>query len=948
MSGRIVAKASVGGKFSAPTPEGEIIRGDAFKVADVTFGDLSGGKFTVDVHKPNIELTNVRAKKGQSEYEVTTARLDFGGGKGFKVDALAATPSFALSDLLSMFNMDTDPRFQGLDARMATQGARVHVALGGEEDKCGGGYIEVHAKTHLLGASLFGESFDSGDADVELAWHDRQAGMAGADVNIASFVLNKAVGPQTSAGTVLGSATIRRGGALSANVVVDNVPLSRISSLGSFASQVDGQVSAVAQVHGNFDDFDHDPGFTVQADVDVTPIRVRGVPLPQSHARIVMTDRGERHTRAGARVTGCGNPIGPPFDRDKYMHDTSSHGEYTVDGELFGNQLVLKNVRMSREKAPHVKGAVQLRGLDLGAIMHIASPPKRGDDAAATDVRGEMWGDLTVSDLPLNDLSAVKAQFQIAPTVLRSGKQTVRISPPANPLVVQNDTLQLPAEGIELALDTPSGFSGRLRLIGGADHLSKGRAAQLRFNAALDTIKLSEVAQYVPKVERAQGTVQGEATVRGSIASPEIAGHVQVAADEIVVHGFTGAMTDVKLTVFADARQIRADGSASFAGGSIKLRGYAPVSGTQIGFVDGSLQATGLRFSPEDGVAATANADLRVTMDPHASGGANAHLPHVTGDVVLTSFEYTRPINLTTDLSGRARRTNVESYDPSQDAITFDVNVRAQSPLKIKNNLADIQLAFDSGTLLVSGTNQRIGLRGDLRSLPGGRFHFRASDFDIRQGLIRFEDPTRIAPNIDVLALTEYRRFLDSSATSSAATTYGTSGGTGLSRTGAAWRITLHAYGDTDNVRVELTSDPPLSQEDIVLLLSVGMTRAEIDQLQASSLGASIALNYLGTATGADRAVKEAIPVIDDFRFGSATTRSGKTDPQLTIGKRLTDNIRASVTTGFSEDRELRSIISWRLNQRLSVEGSYDNINDVAQSSIGNVGVDLRWRLEFE
>src|SRR5437879_2908992 len=49
-----------------------------------------------------------------------------------------------------------------------------------------------------------------------------------------------------------------------------------------------------------------------------------------------------------------------------------------------------------------------------------------------------------------------------------------------------------------------------------------------------------------------------------------------------------------------------------------------------------------------------------------------------------------------------------------------------------------------------------------------------------------------------------------------------------------------------------------------------------------------------------------------------------------------------------AEDRELRSNIEWRLNNRLSVQGSYDNINDVSSSTLGNLGVDLRWRLEFE
>ncbi len=146
-----------------------------------------------------------------------------------------------------------------------------------------------------------------------------------------------------------------------------------------------------------------------------------------------------------------------------------------------------------------------------------------------------------------------------------------------------------------------------------------------------------------------------------------------------------------------------------------------------------------------------------------------------------------------------------------------------------------------------------------------------------------------------------------------------------------------------------MTSEPALSQEDIVLLLTVGMTRAELDQLAASSIGASIALNALGAASGADRAVKQAIPIIDDFRFGSAySTVTGKTEPQLTVGKRLTNDLRASVTAGLSEDRELRSNIEWRLSNRLSVQGSYDNINDVSSSALGNLGMDLRWRLEFE
>ena len=42
----------------------------------------------------------------------------------------------------------------------------------------------------------------------------------------------------------------------------------------------------------------------------------------------------------------------------------------------------------------------------------------------------------------------------------------------------------------------------------------------------------------------------------------------------------------------------------------------------------------------------------------------------------------------------------------------------------------------------------------------------------------------------------------------------------------------MHAYGDADKLKIDLTSDPALAQDDIFLLLTVGLTRAELDQTE--------------------------------------------------------------------------------------------------------------------
>ncbi|HEY4105127.1 MAG TPA: translocation/assembly module TamB domain-containing protein, partial [Polyangiaceae bacterium] len=254
--------------------------------------------------------------------------------------------------------------------------------------------------------------------------------------------------------------------------------------------------------------------------------------------------------------------------------------------------------------------------------------------------------------------------------------------------------------------------------------------------------------------------------------------------------------------------------------------------------------------------------------------------------------------------------------------------------------------------LLLSGTNGRFGLRGAVTLRPRGKIFLRRSEFEVTQGRVRFDDLTRIAPEVDVTAVTEYRRYQTNTAASTGPTTAapaGTSGSTAPTSQGGRWRIQLHAHGDADNLKVDLTSDPALAQDDIFLLLTVGLTRAELDQAQSASVGESVALEALGSLSGADRAVTDAVPLIDEFRFGSAySSVTGRTEPTVTIGKRLTRRIRANVTSGIADSREVSSNVEWQLSPRVSVEGSYDNVNDISSSALGNLGADVRWRLEFQ
>ncbi|MCA9601484.1 MAG: translocation/assembly module TamB domain-containing protein, partial [Myxococcales bacterium] len=278
----------------------------------------------------------------------------------------------------------------------------------------------------------------------------------------------------------------------------------------------------------------------------------------------------------------------------------------------------------------------------------------------------------------------------------------------------------------------------------------------------------------------------------------------------------------------------------------------------------------------------------------------------------------------------RTERTTVRRYDPEQDMVALDIRVVQGAPFRIANNLisADVRIRTQDQPFRIVGTDQRLGALGTLE-IPRGSMLFRSSRFEIRRGVVDFADGTRINPSFDVAAFTEVRR---------------SSGFTGPN-----WRVNLHAHGDLDAFRLDTSSEPALSQEDIILLLTMGMTRAEADQLQAGDVTESAALEALATVTGINREVRRAVPVIDDFRVTSQySPRTNRTEPQVAVGKRITDSVRLSAATGLSDSRQLKTAVEWRVGDQTALQAAYDNVNASTASSLGNIGVDVRWRLEFQ
>jgi translocation and assembly module TamB len=469
-------------------------------------------------------------------------------------------------------------------------------------------------------------------------------------------------------------------------------------------------------------------------------------------------------------------------------------------------------------------------------------------------------------------------------------------------------------------------FTGRgtkLRLSGGAS-LRQGLGLVLE-----GTFDLAVLPSLWPEVSHASGLLDLSVKVTGDPKDPSVFGHAHFDDGSLMLARYPQPLEELSARFSFSEHEILLDElRAALAGGELRAHGSAAITTQSFEHYELFATARDVAIEPLPGVEIAFSADTKLR------GGKGLRVPELTGAVRLQRAVYKRPfsLGLTERLSGlsQAKRVVRDTYDPRKDHIAFDLRILDEAPIKVTNNMLTAEFAVEDSEqpFRIVGTDQRTGVLGTL-ALTRGTMVFRNAQFVMESGTVTFLDETRVRPRLDVQARTEFRRTADT--------------------TGMRWLISLHAYGETDNLKLDTFSDPALAREDIALLLTVGMTRAEAARLGTTAVTQGMALEALASVTGVDREVKKALPVIDDFAVSSAySTRTNRTEPQVVVGKRLSDRVRATATTGLTADSNFKAGVQWRLNNQTAVEAGYDNIQTTTSSQFGNVGVDLRWRLEFD
>ncbi len=233
--------------------------------------------------------------------------------------------------------------------------------------------------------------------------------------------------------------------------------------------------------------------------------------------------------------------------------------------------------------------------------------------------------------------------------------------------------------------------------------------------------------------------------------------------------------------------------------------------------------------------------------------------------------------------------------------------------MTIENDVADLRLHLDgdSESFHVVGTDLEVGALGTLRIEQESIVTFRDNRFVVERGLLRFHGRDRVEAGLNILASTQRRD----------------------------WQITLRVTGTTTEPQIVLTSDPPLEELDILMVLAVGMTRGEFAQAGGSYLLME------AISRGLDDRLSQAIPLFDEFRITTEySSRWGRPVPRVYVGQQLVERLQLGASAGLSVDRDFDATLAYEWTDWLDIEAFYTNNPD---STYGDIGVDFEFHHQW-
>jgi translocation and assembly module TamB len=409
-------------------------------------------------------------------------------------------------------------------------------------------------------------------------------------------------------------------------------------------------------------------------------------------------------------------------------------------------------------------------------------------------------------------------------------------------------------------------------VLSGSVPLGGSGALNLKLNGQLDAGLANPILE--ARGERAAGELKIDTTVTGRPDAPEIAGAIDLADGDVRdytqglhLSGITAHATGSHGTLKLEKLTARASpGDLSISGTIGLLQPKMPIE----------LQMTARNAQPfaSDILTSNLNADLKIK-------GTLRERIEVSGTVNLNRTIVGIPNSLPPEVAVLdVRRPGQKAPNEGDKLIVaLDVNLHSPRELLVQGRGLNAELG---GDVHLGGTTDSVHADGGFE-LVRGTFSLASSQLTFTSGKVSFNGvglKHKIDPTLDFTAET----------------------------TSADATATLHITGYADAPQFDLSSSPPLPQDEILARLLFGESAAQLTVVQVAEIGAALAtLGGVG-GSGPNPLVKVQKALgLDRLSVGGGTSTgvAGQTSgAAIEAGRYVTNRVFVGAkqsTTGFSQ-----------------------------------------------
>lgn len=253
-----------------------------------------------------------------------------------------------------------------------------------------------------------------------------------------------------------------------------------------------------------------------------------------------------------------------------------------------------------------------------------------------------------------------------------------------------------------------------------------------------------------------------------------------------------------------------------------------------------------------------------------------------------------------------------EKIEGSSDLIVYDINLDILNPISLKNSLADLKI---SGGTKIKGPLLRPFFNGEFQVIPTlSKFSFKGHDFILNEGKFTLVDDIRKeTPNVEF------------------------EGTAKISAESNDYDVKLKLLGKVSDVKIELSSEPPLGREDILSLVTLGVTSeisgnlSEEDRQSVTTLGIGTLLvdrlklnENLKQGLGINISVQPEFSqddssIIEGYTEGDGNTGKIKTSTKIKLQKQISKKVGVSYssTTGNSNDQKQKVEVDYHMGKNV-------------------------------